>query len=567
MDDKTENLENIIIAKKVHRRSDDYAKVQPLPKVNSTSSIKNNTSIKRTTSTGKIGSTSGSKNMSAESSANNRNKKKTNNSNKKLVKKKVKVIAGVVTAISFAFALTFSVLLFNLKMLPGLYFGILCVILLAMIAGIAFMMFGAKKIQRLLGGVVLSLLFDILMGTGIYYINVSTKALKNITTTKTEVAVVDVYVRSDDAAEKIQDTNGYTFGILTELDRDNTDSTIKKINKDLGYEINTIEYSGYVDMVNALENGEINAFILNTAYIDIIKDMPDYENIDDRIKSVAEYKIKHKTEVVKKEEDTGDKHVFTVYISGIDSREGLIAKSRSDSNILLTVNTDTKQILMVNTPRDYYVPLSISGGARDKLTHAGIYGVDVSMATLSMLYNINVDYYFRVNFSGFEQIVDALGGINVYSDVAFTTLHGNYYIQAGDNYLNGAEALGFARERYALAGGDNDRGQNQMKVIKAIISKMTSTDFLMNYTGVLDSLQGSFETSIPMDLISSIVRDQLSNGGDWNIVNYAVTGTGDTQIPWSMGTGAYVMWPDDSTVATATSLMQQVENGEVITQP
>lgn len=562
MEDRTEELENIVVAKKMHRRSDDYAK--------SDTTVVRRTSNSSSSTRSNSSSSTASRSTRSSNTANTVKKKPVSNkkkSDKKLAKKKTKVIAGVITAISFAFALTFCVLLFNLKMLPGLYFGILCVILLVMIAGIAFMMFGAKKIQRLLGGVVLSLLFDILMGTGIYYINVSTKALKNITTTKTEVSIVDVYVRSDDAAQSIEDTNGYTFGILTELDRDNTDSTIKKINKDLGYEITTNEYSGYVDMVNALENGEIDAFILNTAYIDIIKDMPDYENIDDRIRSVAEYKIKHKTEVAKTEEDTGDKHVFTVYISGIDSREGLIAKSRSDSNILLTVNTETKQILMVNTPRDYYVPLSISGGARDKLTHAGIYGVDVSMATLSMLYNINVDYYFRVNFSGFEQIVDALGGINVYSDVAFTTLHGNYYIQAGDNYLNGAEALGFARERYALAGGDNDRGQNQMKVIKAIIAKMTSTDFLMNYTGVLDSLQGSFETSIPMDLISSIVRDQLSNGGDWNVVNYAVTGTGDTQIPWSMGTGAYVMWPNEDTVATATSLMQQVENGEIITQP
>ena len=562
MEDRTEELENIVVAKKMHRRSDDYAK--------SDTTVVRRTSNSSSSTRSNSSSSTASRSTRSSNTANTVKKKPVSNkkkSDKKLAKKKTKVIAGVITAISFAFALTFCVLLFNLKMFPGLYFGILCVILLVMIAGIAFMMFGAKKIQRLLGGVVLSLLFDILMGTGIYYINVSTKALKNITTTKTEVSIVDVYVRSDDAAQSIEDTNGYTFGILTELDRDNTDSTIKKINKDLGYEITTNEYSGYVDMVNALENGEIDAFILNTAYIDIIKDMPDYENIDDRIRSVAEYKIKHKTEVAKTEEDTGDKHVFTVYISGIDSREGLIAKSRSDSNILLTVNTETKQILMVNTPRDYYVPLSISGGARDKLTHAGIYGVDVSMATLSMLYNINVDYYFRVNFSGFEQIVDALGGINVYSDVAFTTLHGNYYIQAGDNYLNGAEALGFARERYALAGGDNDRGQNQMKVIKAIIAKMTSTDFLMNYTGVLDSLQGSFETSIPMDLISSIVRDQLSNGGDWNVVNYAVTGTGDTQIPWSMGTGAYVMWPNEDTVATATSLMQQVENGEIITQP
>ena len=561
MDDKTEQLENIVIPTKRHvreRRDSSYTSCA--------SSYQKNTNTRSAAGNSRK-TCFGSNRTNTKSTKPVHGKKKQTGKNRK-VKKNIKVITGVLTAINFAFALTFAVLLFNLNMLPGLYFGILCVLLLAMIFGIGFIIFKAHKIQRVLGGVILSLLFDILMGMGIYYINASTKALKNITTTKTEVAVVDVYVRSDDAAQSITDTAGYTFGILSELDRTNTDEAVKDINKDLGSEITTQEYSGYVDMINALENGEIDAFVLNTAYIDVIKDMPDYEDIDTRIRSVAEYKVKHKTEVTEnKTEDTKDKHVFTVYISGIDSREGLVAKSRSDSNILLTVNTETKQILMVNTPRDYYVPLSISGGARDKLTHAGIYGVDVSMATLSMLYNIDVDYYFRINFSGFENIVDALGGVTVYSDTAFTTLHGNYYIQQGENYLNGAEALGFARERYALAGGDNDRGQNQMKVIKAIISKMTSTDFLMNYTSVLDALQGSFETSIPMDLISTVVRDQLASGGDWNVVSYAVTGTGDTQIPWSMGVGAYVMWPNDDTVATATSLMKQVEDGEIITQP
>ena len=562
MDDKTEQLENIVIPTKRHVKENRNS-----CSASATSSYQGNKNTRTSSNFNHKSASSNSNRTNTKNTQSVHGKKKHVGKNRK-VKKNIKVITGVLTAINFAFALTFSVLLFNLKMLPGLYFGILVVLLLAMIFGIGFMIFKAHKVQRVLGGVILSLLFDILMGMGIYYINASTKALKNITTTKTEVAVVDVYVRSDDAAQSITDTSGYTFGILSELDRTNTDEAVKDINKDLGSEITTQEYSGYVDMINALENGEIDAFVLNTAYIDVIKDMPDYEDIDTRIRSIAEYKVKHKTEVTEnKNEDVTNKHVFTVYISGIDSREGLVAKSRSDSNILLTVNTETKQILMVNTPRDYYVPLSISGGARDKLTHAGIYGVDVSMATLSMLYNINVDYYFRINFSGFENIVDALGGIDIYSDVSFNTYTDNYPIYEGMNHLDGKAALLYSRERYALAGGDNDRGQNQMKVIKAIISKMTSTDFLMNYTSVLDALQGSFETSISMDLISTVVRDQLASGGDWNVVSYAVTGTGDTQIPWSMGVGAYVMWPNEDTVATATSLMKQVENGEIITQP
>ena len=156
--------------------------------------------------------------------------------------------------------------------------------------------------------------------------------------------------------------------------------------------------------------------------------------------------------------------------------------------------------------------------------------------------------------------------MDVYSDYEFVTLHGNYYIAPGMNHLNGSQALGFVRERYSLPGGDHDRGKNQMKVIQAMIKKMMSTDFLLNYTNVLNALAGSFETSVPMDLISEVVKSQLNNGGDWNIVSYAVSGSGDTQPTWSMGAPAYVMWPDESTVEQAKALINQVKNGEILTQ-
>lgn len=483
------------------------------------------------------------------------------NKKKKKLKKQVKMIATVLSVISIVLAVIVGVILWNLDMLPALYFGIVCLVMLLLIAGIAAMIVCSKKAQIVIVGIVCSLLFDSLMGAGIYYLNGASSALKNITTTKTEVALVDVYVNMDDTAQSIEDTVGYTFGILGELDRENTDDTVAQINDDLGYEIDTVEYGNYMQLVDAVEANEIDAFILNTAYIDIMADMERYQDVETRIRSVAEYKVEHKTEESDVEVADINSEVFTVYISGIDSREGLIAKSRSDVNILMTINTKTKQVLLVNTPRDYYVPLPISGGARDKLTHAGIYGVDVSMGTLDMLYGTNTDYYFRLNFSGFENIIDALGGITVYSDYSFYTSLDGYYIQEGENYLNGSQALSFVRERYALPGGDHDRGKNQMKVIKAMIQKMMSTDFLLNYTNVLDALSGSFETSIPTDLISQIVKSQLSSGGDWNIVSYAVSGSGDSQIPWSMGQPAYVMWPDEGTVETAKTLIQQVKDG------
>lgn len=149
--------------------------------------------------------------------------------------------------------------------------------------------------------------------------------------------------------------------------------------------------------------------------------------------------------------------IFTVFISGIDNRGALIAKSRSDVNILASINTATKQVVLISTPRDYYVPLSISNGAKDKLTHAGIYGINVCMDTMAMLYNVNVDYYFRVNFGGFEDIIDALGGVTVDSEVAFST--DNYSFQQGPNNVNGKQALEFVRERHAFCLRRSSAGQ------------------------------------------------------------------------------------------------------------
>ncbi len=263
-----------------------------------------------------------------------------------------------------------------------------------------------------------------------------------------------------------------------------------------------------------------------------------------------------------KEEQTEDR-VFTMYISGIDNRGGLIAKSRSDVNILATVNVDTRQVVLVSTPRDFYVPLPISNGYPDKLTHAGIYGVDVSIGTLEMLYDIDVDYYFRVNFNGFEKIVDALGGVTVHSDYAFTT-PGGYSFQKGENNLNGEQALVFARERKSFSEGDRQRGKNQMAVIKAVINKAMSPAILSNYAELMESMEGSFETSMPYDVIAELVRDMLTKGGSWNIVSCSANGSGDSRRPYSMSTDAYVMIPDQATVDAAIEKMQQVINGEIV---
>jgi LCP family protein required for cell wall assembly len=257
---------------------------------------------------------------------------------------------------------------------------------------------------------------------------------------------------------------------------------------------------------------------------------------------------------------------FVVYVSGSDTYGSQIVKTgRSDVNILAVVNPMTKQVLLINTPRDYYVENTAGGGARDKLTHCGIYGAECSMQALGDLYGMGIDYYAKINFTGFETLIDAIGGITVYSDVSFSKP--NVTVYEGENYFNGSQALAFARERKLLAGGDNARGKNQMKVIKAVLQKMMSGAIITKYAEVLDSLEGMFETSMDRSEINSLVKMQLSDMASWNIQSFAVTGEGDSKTNYSLpGMSVYVMLPDEELVAQASGLINKVVNGEILTE-
>lgn len=257
---------------------------------------------------------------------------------------------------------------------------------------------------------------------------------------------------------------------------------------------------------------------------------------------------------------------FIMYISGSDTRSDKLSdeKSRSDVNILAVVNPKTHQVLLLNTPRDYYVPNPALNNGMDKLTHCGKYGIDNSMKALEGLYDISIDYQCRINFKGFETLIDSIGGIDVNSDVAFTTeITSNVHINKGMNHLNGFEALAFARERYALASGDFARGENQMKVIKAIADKATSSDTIIkNYSSIMNSIEGMFETDVPQALIKYAVKSQLGDKPDWNIKSFAVTGGLGTAVCASSGEALSVVYQDEDMINQAKEYISQVINGE-----
>lgn len=499
-------------------------------------------------------------------------------------KKQDRVPGIIISEVLFCAEMAFIVLLLYTKLISVKYIGVISAVLLVFLLLVYLLVRKARKKIRFIIGVVLSVLILAVLGTGSLYIYKTVSALDTITGVNKDVTKINVYVKEDDPAQKLADASGYTFGILSELDRDNTDQALQQMYYELGSDVQTNEYSGLSELADSLNNGTTGAIILNQAYLDVLDEMDNYSSFSSQLREIASLQVEtvvqrktpQVTEATGSTTETSDNssadaavtdEVYTIYVSGIDTRGEMTASSRSDVNIILTVNTRTKQILMISTPRDYFVPLSISNGVPDKLTHAGIYGVNVSMDTLNMLYDININYYFRLNFAGFEKIIDALGGITVNSDYEFDSQNTKgYHFNKGENHLNGEQALVFTRERYAFKEGDRQRGRDQMAVIQGVVDKATQPAFLKNYLSVMDSLDGCFETNVPYDIIASLVRRQLDEGGSWQVLSYSADGTGDTQKPYSMSQKAYVMIPDQTTVDKAKTLMKKVREGFMLSE-
>ena len=467
-----------------------------------------------------------------------------------------KVVGYSFIAVYAVAAFVLVIFCIGLNMLPVRYLLILGVILAILAVLFAIMQ---EKFATGIAADVLSVILAVGCIAGCYYVDKMDTTIREVSTTETETDVVSVYVMQDDPAQVLTDAANYQFGITSNIDRENTDKTIEELQGTLGRTLNITEYDSMFTMLDELRSGTVGAIIMNGAYVGIAADVEGYEWVSTglrEITSVAHDVVTEQTEEESIPEDVPE--TFIMYLSGIDTYGGISARSRSDVNILAVVNTRTKNILLLSTPRDYYVEFSVTGGAKDKLTHAGIYGVDVSMDALERLYGIDINYYLRVNFTGFIEIIDALGGVEVYSDYDFTVQNVKEYHQ-GMNQLDGLEALAFARERYSFAEGDFQRAKNQMEVIRAVINKAASSSLLANYNSVMNAVAGSFETNMPQEQIAALVRMQLSDMASWNITSYTSDGTSMYAETFSMpGQQLYVIEPDSNSVAEAKRLISEV---------
>ncbi|AEJ53478.1 cell envelope-related function transcriptional attenuator common domain protein [Streptococcus salivarius 57.I] len=356
----------------------------------------------------------------------------------------------------------------------------------------------------------------------------------------------------------IKDVNQLTtVQAPTKVDKNNVDTLMSALKKDKKVDVKVDDVASYQEAYDNLKSGKSKAMVLSGSYASLLESVD--SNYSSNLKTIYTYKIKKKNNNSAKQVDS---KVFNIYISGIDTYGSISTVSRSDVNIIMTVNMNTHKILLTTTPRDAYVKIPDGGADQyDKLTHAGIYGVETSEKTLENLYGIKIDYYARINFTSFLKLIDQLGGVTVHNDQAFTSLHGKFDFPVGDIQMNSEQALGFVRERYSLDGGDNDRGKNQEKVISAIVNKLASLKSVSNFTSIVNNLQDSVQTNMSLDTINALANTQLDSGSKFTVTSQAVTGTGSTGQLTSYAmpnSSLYMMKLDDSSVESASQAIKNL---------
>ena len=445
-------------------------------------------------------------------------------------------------------------IMFNYNFLSFRFLNIIITIGLLVVLAISIFLQKAKK-STLVTTIIL-VVFSLISLVGVFgfkqMIDITNRM--NQTAAFSEVEMSIVVPKDSD----IKDVNQLTtVQAPTKVDKNNVDTLMSALKKDKKVDVKVDDVASYQEAYDNLKSGKSKAMVLSGSYASLLESVD--SNYASNLKTIYTYKIKKKNNNSAKEVDS---KVFNIYISGIDTYGSISTVSRSDVNIIMTVNMNTHKILLTTTPRDAYVKIPDGGADQyDKLTHAGIYGVETSEKTLENLYGIKIDYYARINFTSFLKLIDQLGGVTVHNDQAFTSLHGKFDFPVGDIQMNSEQALGFVRERYSLDGGDNDRGKNQEKVISAIVNKLASLNSVSNFTSIVNNLQDSVQTNMSLDTINALANTQLDSGSKFTVTSQAVTGTGSTGQLTSYAmpnSSLYMMKLDDSSVESASQAIKNL---------
>ncbi len=469
--------------------------------------------------------------------------------------------------------------LWHLAVLPMKILGVLAIVAAVFTIALGIMMFpkvGRHQKSKCIGRRITAYFLAMLISLGCVFGGRVVGKLDHTFEVITQVpstvsAYVGIFVKADDPVADIKNASKYTFAVTDAYDAENTGKTVDALKDMWGTPVLTRSYPTVFAMIDGLYNGEVQGIILNEAYLDLMSTAEGYEDFETKTKMLYHHSILSAPEPTTLPPETKPTETpnealhepFLVYLSGSDTRSNTLVgyKSRSDVNIIAAVNPETKQVLLINTPRDYFIPNPAYQNKNDKLTHCGLNGTENSAKALSQLYDQEIAYTAQINFTGFETLINSIGGINIHSDI-----DDGVFLKPGDNHMDGATALEFARDRYDYAAGDNARGLHQMQVIKAVIDKLASGTIITNYSDILDSLQGMFVTTMPSERLSQLIKMQIDDMAKWNVQSFAVTGTGGSDIPAAMGVHAYVMYPNKEDVQKATKLIDRVMNDEILTE-
>ena len=451
--------------------------------------------------------------------------------------------------------------IYKFNAIPTKYLMIIVgvILLLFLIGALITMLTKPGKLKNF--GKVYSLILSLLLLLGTRYLVTGNSFLGKLTGANKDTHVISVVVMKDSKYKSIEDVKELPIGANTRLDSKNITKGKKLIDEKYKSDINIVDYEDYTELANDLYDGTQEVILLSEAHRGFIQD--EVKDFDEKTRIIGTVAYEEEVDFKNKNADVM-KDTFSMFVTGIDTYGPVSSVSRSDVNMIMTVDPKNKQILLTSIPRDYHVELA-SFGAYDKLTHAGIYGVGESMATLENLFDIDIDYFVKVNFSSVETIIDALGGVDVYSRYAFQSFAGVYFDE-GINHVDGRNGLIFARERYNLPNGDNDRVKNQQALITGILKKAMSPAIITNYTSILNSVSDSFQMSMEESDFKKLIKQQINDMSDWDIQSYAVTGTGSSSTTtYSMpGPALYVMEPNYDTVRQAHDYIEAMERHEVI---
>lgn len=471
-----------------------------------------------------------------------------------------KIINGVIFIIQIIASFIMLYIFYDIKFIPMNYFIGLAVVLVGMLIGEYFLIFNKKpKSKRSIITQAFSVILSVFMIIASSYAYKMGEVVDLVSSKSFQKRAISVIVLNHSTIRNERQLPKQKVGYISSIDKESMDFAIADMTKNIG-KIELKDYKDFAGLVDDLYNQKVAAIILDEAFRTLVEQDKEDFDMDTR---VIYQVLKDESFVHSNRVDVTEKP-FLVYISGNDQYGEISSVSRSDVNMLVAINPKTKQILLISIPRDSYYPLH-RNGQLDKFTHAGIYGLQESINTLEDIMDEQINYYVRMNFTSFMNIVDSLGGITINSPAEFTTKIGKFHIKKGINELNAREALAFVRERKSFAAGDFERGKNQQRMIAAIVDKVCSPVILTSFSSILDTVSTSIDTNLSSEEMRALVQLQLTKMPSWDIQTYQIIGdTGMRPCYSSGGREASVVILYNSSIKQAQSYIDDLMSDKMI---